>query len=121
MKNVVSPKYREHWNADVQAQIDADIEKNRKADAKAAIGAPPGAKVKVEQIRHAFIFGAHIFNFDQLGTDERNARYKALYGHDGLFNSATVAFYWKTLEPEEGHPRSSIRGILVTLRRSWRS
>ena len=105
MNDAMSPKYREYWNADVQAQIDADIEKNRKADAKAAIGAPPGAKVKVEQIRHAFIFGAHIFNFDQLGTDERNAKYKALYGHDGLFNSATVAFYWKTLEPEEGHPR----------------
>ena len=105
MNDAMSPKYREYWNADVQTQIDADIEKNRKADAKAAIGAPPGAKVKVEQIRHAFIFGAHIFNFDQLGTDERNAKYKALYGHDGLFNSATVAFYWKTLEPEEGHPR----------------
>ena len=105
MSDAMSPKYREYWNADVQAKIDADIESNRKADAKAAIGAPPGAKVKVEQIRHAFVFGAHIFNFDQLGTDERNERYKALYGHDGLFNSATVAFYWKTLEPEEGRPR----------------
>ncbi len=105
MSDAMSPKYREYWNADVQAKIDADIEANRKADARAVSGAPPGAKVKVEQIRHAFIFGAHIFNYDQLGTDERNARYKALYGHDGLFNSATVAFYWKTLEPEEGRPR----------------
>lgn len=105
MSDAMSPKYHEYWNADVQAKIDADIEANRKADAKAAIGAPAGAKVKVEQVRHSFIFGAHIFNYDQLGTDERNERYKALYGHDGLFNSATVAFYWKTLEPEEGHPR----------------
>ena len=54
MNNVMSPKYRERWNADVQAQIDADIEKNRKADAKAAIGAPPGAKVQVEQVSRAF-------------------------------------------------------------------
>ena len=105
MSEAMSPQYREYWNADVQAQIDVDIEKNRKADAKAAIGAPPGAKVKVEQTRHAFIFGAHLFNFDQLGTEERNAKYKALYGHDGLFNSATVAFYWRPFEPVEGKMR----------------
>ena len=105
MNTSLSQAYYDRWNNDVQAKIDADIEKNRKADAIVAIGAPPGAKVAVEQIRHAFIFGAHIFNYDQLGTDERNAKYKALYGHDGLFNSATVALYWKTLEPEEGKPR----------------
>ena len=106
MNNAMSQKYFEKWNADVQAQIDADIEKNRKADAKVKIdGVPAGAKVKVEQMTHAFIFGAHIFNYDQLGSDECNEKYKALYGHDALFNSATVAFYWKTLEPEEGKPR----------------
>ena len=66
---------------------------------------PAGADVKVEQIKSEFIFGAHIFNFDQLGSDERNAKYKALYGEGGLFNSATIAFYWKTLELEEGKPR----------------
>ncbi len=101
----MSKGYWERWNADVQARIDADIEKNRKADATVKLGAPAGAKVKVEQIRHSFVFGAHIFNYDQLGTDERNEKYKALYGNDGLFNSATVAFYWKTLEPTEGRPR----------------
>ena len=29
---VMSSRYFEFWNADVQAKIDADIEKNRKAD-----------------------------------------------------------------------------------------
>lgn len=92
------------WNDDVQAQIDENIEKYRKADANWKIkGLKAGTPVKVEQISHDFIFGAHIFNYDQLGTDERNEKYKALYGD--IFNSATVAFYWKTLEPVEGNAR----------------
>ena len=96
--------YWDRWNDDVQAQIDENIEKYRKADGVFKIkGLKAGTKVKVEQIKHDFIFGAHIFNFDQLGTDERNEKYKALYGD--IFNSATVALYWKTLEPEEGAPR----------------
>lgn len=102
-KDAMSPKYWEYWNDDVQAKIDADIEKNRKADGCFATGAKPGTEVKIEQISHSFIFGAHIFNFDQLGSDERNERYKALYGD--LFNSATVSLYWKKLEPEEGRVR----------------
>jgi GH35 family endo-1,4-beta-xylanase len=57
----------------------------------------------VEQISHDFIFGAHIFNYEQLGSREVNDRYKDLFGD--LFNSATIAFYWKTLEPEEGYIR----------------
>ena len=102
----MAPAYREKWNDAVQEKIDRDIEANRKADGKfAPEGLPPGAEVKVEQIKSEFIFGAHIFNFDQLGSDERNARYRALYGHDGLFNSATIAFYWRQLELEKGKPR----------------
>ena len=102
----MKPAYWEKWNDEVQAKIDRDIEANRKADGRfTPEGIPAGAEVKVEQIKSAFIFGAHIFNFDQLGTDERNAKYRALYGHDGLFNSATIAFYWKQLELEEGKPR----------------
>ena len=87
----MSEGYWNFWNSDVQSAIDRDIEANRKADAffKPA-GLPPGADVKVEQIKSEFIFGAHIFNFDQLGTDERNRRYKELYG--SLFNSATIAY-----------------------------
>ena len=102
----MSPAYRERWDGDVQSKIDRDIEANRKADGRfLPPGVPAGAEVEVEQIKSEFVFGAHIFNFDQLGSDERNAKYRALYGHDGLFNSATIAFYWKQLELEEGRPR----------------
>jgi len=96
-RSVMSDRYWAIWNDDVQAKISADIEKYRKADAEIAVEAPADAEVTVEQISHAFFFGAHIFNFNQLGKTEWNNRYKELYGT--LFNSATVAFYWRTLEP----------------------
>ena len=100
----MSDGYRALWNEKEQAQIDRDIETNRKADASFMIpGLPAGTEVRAEQVSHSFIFGAHIFNFDQLGTDARNEKYKALYGT--LFNSATIAFYWGPFEPEEGKCR----------------
>ena len=101
---VFSDAYRELWNSDLQKKIDEDIEANRKADAEFQLPcSAAGRDVKIEQITHDFIFGAHIFNFGQLGTTERNERYKELYG--SLFNSATIAFYWKQLELEEGKLR----------------
>ena len=96
-RSAMSDKYWEIWNDQVQARIDVDIEKYRKADALVEVDAPAGTEVKIEQLSHAFFFGAHIFNFNQLGKKEWNDRYKELYGT--LFNSATVAFYWRTLEP----------------------
>ncbi|NLN49895.1 MAG: 1,4-beta-xylanase, partial [Clostridiales bacterium] len=94
---VMSSAYWDLWNPEVQARIDRDIEKYRKADALLEIeGLAAGTEVKIEQISHDFIFGAHIFNFNQLGTVERNKRYKELYG--SLFNSATIAFYWRPFE-----------------------
>lgn len=101
---VMSDSYLQQWEAE-REKIDADIEANRKAEALVCLGEKiaPGTEVRVEQVSHEFVFGAHIFNFDQLGSDECNTRYKELYGT--LFNSATIAFYWKCFEPEEGTPR----------------
>ena len=104
--SVMSEDYWNIWNAEEQARIDADIEQNRKADAVFEIDAPAGTEVKVEQLDHAFRFGAHIFNFNQLGKTEYNDAYKASYGKGGLFNQATVAFYWKDYEPEPGKLRA---------------
>ncbi len=100
----MSEAYWKIWNPEEQARIDRDIEQNRKADGAFTLdGLAAGAEVKVEQVSHAFRFGAHIFNFRQLGTAERNRKYEDLYGT--LFNSATIAFYWKKFEPEPGKPR----------------
>ena len=103
-KSVMSDKYWQIWNPAEQARIDADIERFRKADMEVE-GLPAGVEVKVDQLTHAFVFGAHLFNFNQLGSDERNARHQAMFGHDSLFNSATISFYWRPFEPEEGKPR----------------
>ena len=104
MPEVMSPEYYAIWNDDVQKQIDERIEKYRKADAHVWItGVKPGSEVRIEMIRHKFLFGAHIFSFDQLGSDELNAKYKQTYGT--LFNAATVPFYWRSFEREQGHPR----------------
>ena len=73
-RSVMSDAYWNIWNDDAQRQIDADIEKYRKADASVEIAAPDGMEVTVEQIGHAFFFGAHIFNFNQLGKKEWNER-----------------------------------------------
>ena len=64
---VMSEAYWKIWNPEVQAKIDADIEAHRKADAAWTLQVKDGTEVKVEQVSHAFIFGAHIFNFNQLG------------------------------------------------------
>ena len=103
-KSVMDDRYWELWNADVMKKIDHDIETNRKADATFTVDdIEAGSEVKVEQLTHAFFFGSHIFNFNQLGTQERNQKYKDLYGT--FFNSATIPFYWKKFEMEEGKPR----------------
>lgn len=103
--SVMSEKYWQIWNDAEQAKIDADIEANRKADGEFVIDAPAGTEVKVEMLDHEFKFGAHIFNYDQLGKKEYNDAYKASYGQGGLFNSATVAFYWDCYEPISGRIR----------------
>lgn len=100
----LSEKYNEYWNRVAQAKIDADIEKNRKADAVVELeNVQPGSEVKVEQKTHLFRFGGNMFLFGQLGSDEKNKAYADAFGD--LWNSGTVAFYWKTLEFEPGNPR----------------
>lgn len=100
----ISDKYRAIWGDSVQMSIDRQIEKNRKADAVVYLkDAAVGAEVKVEQTSHEFIFGSNIFLYGQLDSPEKNRAYEATFGE--LFNSATLPFYWKTLEPVKGQPR----------------
>ena len=118
-RSAMSEKYWEVWNDAEQAKIDADIEANRKADAVFAVDAPEGTEVQVEQLDHAFRFGAHIFNFNQLGKTELNDAYKASYGPGGIFNQATVAFYWKDYEPVPNRLRAG--GDYEDSERFWNS
>ena len=97
----MSEGYWNFWNEAVQKEIDEGIEQNRKGDAVLVV--PAGVTVKVEQVSHSFIFGANIFLFGQLGSEGKNEAYKKTF--TTLFNSATIPFYWKTLEPVKGKPR----------------
>ncbi len=102
-RTAMSEAYWRVWNDAEQRQIDADIDRYRKADAAFPVPAADGTEVHVEQISHAFFFGAQIFNYNQLGRPEWNRKYRELFGT--LFNSATVGFYWEDFEPYPGCTR----------------
>ena len=58
-----------------------------------------GAAVRVEQRRHAFLFGCNAFRM-HYQQDALNAVYAARFS--ALFNSATLPFYWSIYEPAQG-------------------
>lgn len=99
----------DYWNEPaLSAKVDQDIELHRKSDAVVHVtdsaGKPlAGVPVTVDQVGSSFHFGANIFKLDGFPTPEENRRYEE--GFCGLFNAATVPFYWKGLEPEQGKPR----------------
>jgi endo-1,4-beta-xylanase len=83
------------------------IEQHRKADGsivvRSAEGKPlAGAQVKVEQIRHEFLFGSNFFMFNRNADPAREAAYRDRFA--ALLNFATLGFYWRTYEPEQGKP-----------------
>jgi len=101
---IMSENYQKFWNLEIQTKIDQNIDLNRKADAICHLkNVSTGLDVKVEQIEQTFLFGGNIFLFGDLGSSEKNKRYEDTFG--SLFNAATLPFYWKTLEPEQGKPR----------------
>lgn len=102
--NHISKSYLEFWNSEIQKNIDNNIEHYRKANAICHLkNINKGTIVKVEQISHSFLFGGNIFLFGDLKSPEKNKKYEETFGT--LLNAATIAFYWKTLEPEKGKPR----------------
>ena len=97
------------WNDPVVAgRIERDIEKHRKGDATIKVIGKDGkplanATVEVRQQTHEFLFGCNLFALDQLATPELNAKYERAFTN--LFNFATLPFYWRDLEPEQGKHR----------------
>ncbi len=88
--------------------IEPNIETYRKGDCTLrftdADGKPlKNAKVKINQSKHDFKYGANIFMLDEFPTKEENDAYRDLFHK--YFNLATVPFYWAGLEPEQGKPR----------------
>ena len=89
----------------VEDRINADVERNRKGDGTVVCTDQNGkpiddVRITLKQKSHAFRFGANIFLLDELETPEKNEIYKERFC--SLFNMATLPFYWKDTEPEDG-------------------
>ncbi len=98
----------EPTDQELLAGADARIEQCRKADATVAVvdavGKPvAGAKIEVQQTRHAFLFGCNIFLWGKLPDKEREQAYRQRFAE--LLNYATVPFYWQMYEPQRGNPQ----------------
>ena len=91
-----------------ESTVNANIEKYRKGNMTVSVidengNAVPNAKIKVNQVKHEFKFGANLFLLDELETDEKNRLYKEYFKK--AFNMATLPFYWNSIEPERGKTR----------------
>ncbi|MBQ6824189.1 MAG: endo-1,4-beta-xylanase [Clostridia bacterium] len=86
---------------EIDARVERDIEQNRKGNFTLCLEGE--GEAVIEQLDHDFTLGGNLFMLDQLETPEKNQKYKEHFKK--LFNTATVPFYWDTLEPEEGKPR----------------
>ncbi|MBO7687228.1 MAG: endo-1,4-beta-xylanase [Kiritimatiellae bacterium] len=91
------------------ARVNAGIEENRKGWLTLLLKDDKGrpcetARVKIRQTGHDFKYGANLFMLDEI-TDsaEKNEAYKEHFA--AAFNLATLPFYWRDVEPEQGKPR----------------
>lgn len=94
-------------NDELLAQANERTEKHRKSDGVIVVrgtGGKPvaGANVKVEQVRHEFLFGCNFFKFGRVKSPEREEAYRQRYA--ALLNYATLGFYWAGYEPARGKP-----------------
>ena len=101
-------KYFEEQKDFFNARVKCGIELYRKGTARIRVvdenGEPvKGALIEAKQTEHDFKFGSNLFHLDELETTEKNEIYKEKFA--GLFNQATLPFYWNTLEPDQGKPR----------------
>ncbi len=83
------------------------IEKHRKAEVIVTVtdaaGKPiPGAKIAVEQVRHAFLFGSNIFMWGRCADEKAEVAYRQRFAD--LLNYATLGYYWASYEPAQGKP-----------------
>ncbi len=97
-----TPKLRDE---EVLERAPANIERHRKGDGTIAVkdstGKPvPGAKIKIEQLRHEFLFGSHFFLFERCGDLEQKYRDRVAE----LLNYCTLGFYWDAYEHNHGSP-----------------
>ena len=92
---------------DVLSQAPARIEKFRKGDGLVAVrnarGFPvPGVRVQIQQVRHDFLFGCNLFQFENCAGSAQEEQYRQRFA--ALLNFCTLGFYWANYEPQRGRP-----------------
>lgn len=103
--------------ADFMEQRIADgIERNRKGTGSLRLLLPDGkplanASVRVKQKTHDFLYGANLFMLDEFDDRQKNEEYRRRFRD--AFNQATLPFYWRDLEPEEGMPRYGLNSAHI--------
>ena len=101
-------KYFNEQKEYTKDRVALGIEKNRKGFAELSIKDQKGNPIENVHVsavleKHEFKHGANLFMLDELETKEKNDIYKKRFKE--AFNLATLPFYWKDLEPEQGKPR----------------
>jgi GH35 family endo-1,4-beta-xylanase len=91
----------------ILAEAPARIEKFRKADGQIVVQDTAGkpvaqATVRLEQKRHAFLFGCNIFQWGRIEDPQLQGAYLEKFA--ALLNFATLPFYWPQYEPVPGKP-----------------
>lgn len=89
------------------AAVRARIEKYRRGTLTVRVvdgkGRPvPGASVRLAQTRHAFLFGCNFFGLNPADPSPAQKAYQTEF--TGLFNYATLPFYWGAFEGTRGRP-----------------
>lgn len=99
------PSSSESSSVDLLATANERIRQHRQSPITVRVlgadGQPiEGAKVRIEQTRHAFKFGCNFFKFDSIENTDQQARYLQPFGT--VFNYVTLPFYWSGYEPRRG-------------------
>jgi len=122
--NAQQSNYDKIWSdSSLNSRINENIEKYRKSDAIIEVKDKDGnpvsnASIEVHQKTHEFLFGSNIFVLGQLSKAELNQKYESAFTN--LFNFATLPFYWRGLEPQEGKPvlkkiQNAYGGVLLLI------
>ena len=97
----------EKSDTDLLAEARTRIENYRKGEGTIAVrtakgGPVPGVPIRLEQLRHDFLFGCNLFQFGRCDNPEHEQQYRERFA--ALLNYCTLAFYWATYEPTRGSP-----------------
>ncbi len=115
----VSDKLKTAWDSPaLREQIDTGIKANRMSDFILKFRTPNGpwtyddkkvSNVKVELVKHDFLFGCNAFLIDGFRNADgtKNEQECDKYGETfaKIFNFATLSFYWPEIEPRENYWR----------------